>query len=98
MIAYLALAMVGLISAVVEIVESRVHRAALKAERDRFDELLAVERRRVDDLLNRLQARSFEQYQAYQAEPSPAPEGRYLYDDTGLISSFEPLDDRLVGD
>ncbi len=44
---------------------------------------------RVDDLLNRLAARTYGEYAAFEALPEPAPEAerRLVYDPTGLIEA-----------
>lgn len=64
------------------------------SERARFDRELAGERRRGDDLLDRLMARSHESYKALEAPletvEAQAPPGRWVHDDTGLNVYWVP--------
>lgn len=65
------------------------------SERRRFDRELAGERHRGDDLLDRLMARSHEQYVAL-GQPEPEltvqadPPGSWVHDPTGLFGAFVP--------
>lgn len=65
-------------------------------ERARFDRELAGERRRGDDLLDRLMARSHESYKALEVAVDPHTgaevEGYWVHDDTGLTSVFVPVE------
>lgn len=66
---------------------------AQQAGKDALAELLAVESRRVNDLLDRIQAPTLGDYKAWQPEDLPdEPEERLMWDPTGLVSDSEPYD------